>query len=242
MKYFSCVCICIFLGIGAFFTAKVPFNSSLWFVSALSIVLFAIPSYFFLKQSIGFSKTLYMLMLLGIFAFLLEYCAVKTGFPYGIFAYTTKIGYKIWGSVPWTVPFAYTPLLLGSYTISQKYFRAPLPLIMVSAFILVAIDMVIDPASVALQFWIWKGGGIFYGVPMSNFVGWFISGSIGSAYMYWILKKMKITAHLNEYIVSSMFLIIFFWTSVCFFQSLFISFVIGCILLIIITKNLLLRR
>jgi uncharacterized membrane protein len=35
-------------------------------------------------------------------------------------------------------------------------------------------DLVIDPlAANTLSYWKWRGGGLYYGVPFSNFVGWF---------------------------------------------------------------------
>ncbi len=42
----------------------------------------------------------------------------------------------------------------------------------------VAIDLVLDPAAVAIGFWAFVPPGVYYGVPVSNYVGWVISGTV----------------------------------------------------------------
>jgi hypothetical protein len=50
-------------------------------------------------------------------------------------------------------------------------FAAPV----LSAFIMVMWDMSMDPARSTLhQAWIWHDGGSYFGVPFSNFLGWFL--------------------------------------------------------------------
>jgi putative membrane protein len=37
-------------------------------------------------------------------------------------------------------------------------------------------DLAMDPASSTIQkLWIWEKGGGFFGVPLSNYVGWFLT-------------------------------------------------------------------
>ncbi|QGG46481.1 carotenoid biosynthesis protein [Heliorestis convoluta] len=38
----------------------------------------------------------------------------------------------------------------------------------------VAFDLVLDPVAYAREFWIWHDQGIYYGIPLQNFVGWFV--------------------------------------------------------------------
>jgi putative membrane protein len=41
-------------------------------------------------------------------------------------------------------------------------------------------DAVIDPGAAALGFWVWPGGA-YYGVPLSNYAGWLLSGILATA-------------------------------------------------------------
>ena len=46
----------------------------------------------------------------------------------------------------------------------------------VAGFLMVAWDLTFDPiASTINGFWIWEQGGSYFGVPFSNFVGWFLT-------------------------------------------------------------------
>jgi uncharacterized membrane protein len=45
-----------------------------------------------------------------------------------------------------------------------------------SALMMTAWDLPMDPAMVEEGYWVWKEGGAFFGVPFQNFVGWFLLG------------------------------------------------------------------
>jgi hypothetical protein len=46
---------------------------------------------------------------------------------------------------------------------------------MISAFVMVQWDVVMDPSGSTLaRAWVWYGGGGYFGVPLSNFLGWFL--------------------------------------------------------------------
>jgi len=40
------------------------------------------------------------------------------------------------------------------------------------------IDLAIDAIAIRIPFWTWAGGGPWFGVPLSNFVGWFLVASL----------------------------------------------------------------
>ena len=86
----------------------------------------------------------------------------------------------MFGLVPWTVAFAWTPLILGAYAVAANLFDSRISRVIATTLILTVFDVVLDPGAVLLGFWQYDGGGWFYGVPMSNFVGWLVSGLIGS--------------------------------------------------------------
>jgi len=39
-------------------------------------------------------------------------------------------------------------------------------------------DLVLDPGAVALGFWSYAAGGVYYGVPVQNYLGWILSATV----------------------------------------------------------------
>ena len=56
-------------------------------------------------------------------------------------------------------------------TQSRLWWQVPL----VSGIVAVALDMFLDPIAVAVGYWVWLvPGELYYGIPLLNFVGWFV--------------------------------------------------------------------
>lgn len=119
----------------------------------------------------GRSWTLrYLVVALGV-ALLAETVGVRTGWPFGHYAYSRSLGWRALG-VPVVVPlawamFAYPCLLAGR--------RLGHPLL-AGAWALASWDLFLDPQMVAAGHWRWLDvrstvPGI-PGVPVSNFLGW----------------------------------------------------------------------
>ncbi|HVF10733.1 MAG TPA: bisanhydrobacterioruberin hydratase CruF [Abditibacteriaceae bacterium] len=227
--YFSAAALLMLCG---FFVAKIPVRPELAGVSSVFVVVFALPSCVAVIRWLGWRSGLRLLLVLAVFAIILESFAVATGIPYGRFVYGEKIGAKVLGLVPWTVPFAWSPLLLASMALAPRWSSQPLMTAVLSGLTLVLIDMVLDPAAVAQQFWTWEHPGVFYQVPISNFIGWFLSGVVGSL----LFQRFAGNRHLPPLnLLSSGFLILCFWTSVCFWMELWIPAALGLALLIVIS-------
>jgi putative membrane protein len=141
----------------------------------------------------------------------------------------------VFGVVPWTVPFAWTPLLLASMTLARRCTAQPYAAILLSALLLVVMDMVLDPGAVAQGFWIWTRPGAYYRVPLSNFMGWFLSGVVGSVLFSWLTDSGVRGKPPPSNLLSSAFLILVFWTSVCLWSRLWIAAVIGVALVGVIS-------
>ena len=132
-----------------------------------------------------------LIVTLGAFAVLLETSAILTGFPYGHFGYWDLLGYRIFGLVPWTVAFAWTPLILGAYAVAANLVGSRVWRVVAAALIVTLFDVVLDPGAVLLGFWKYAEGGWFHGVPMSNFAGWLVSGLIGAMLNEIQLERIK---------------------------------------------------
>jgi putative membrane protein len=122
-------------------------------------------------------RTVLWLGVLVAYSYAIEWVGLTTGVPYGEFAYLIELGPMVEG-VPVGLPVFFVPLILNAYLLAVlltggSRFRLPVALGLV-----LGIDLVLDPAAVALGFWSYPSGA-YYGVPGSNYVGWLVSGSFG---------------------------------------------------------------
>ena len=224
--------VAILMFVCGFFVARVPDATRPEFagVSVIFVVLFAIPSYRTLWRWLGASAAFKVLCALGLFAIGIETFAILTGWPYGEFSYGEKIGAKL-GVVPWTVPFAWTPLVLCAAALASrwapsKYFVAAV------ALVLVFIDLLLDPGAVQQGFWRYKYPGAYYGVPLSNYFGWLVSGAIGALIFRGLAgDKWRSGEAAPPGLMSSGLLIVSFWTSVCTWSGLIAPAIVGWFLL-----------
>jgi putative membrane protein len=227
----------IILAIAAFFVTKVPIIPEMAFISGIFIIALSLPSYLAVLKWLGLKKSIIFLFILSFYAISVETFAIITGFPYSEFIYTNLIGFKVFGYTPFTVPFAYVPLFIGSIYMATLKVRNYLKISLITAFFVLTADLVLDPAAVALNFWIYKTPGIFYGIPVMNFFGWILTGFLAAMISVVLLKSKLLGQNKPKALVSSMFLILCFWTPACFYMKLWISGIIGTIFLIFILSE-----
>ena len=95
-----------------------------------------------------------------------------------------------------------------------------------------AFDLVLDPGSVSLGFWIWEDSIGFYGVPWSNFLGWLLSSALAAVIVevfLWLHAQSDV--QFSSLTHTSLHYMLIFWTAVCAFEQLWLPALIGCVLL-----------
>jgi putative membrane protein len=112
-----------------------------------------------------------------------ENLSVATGFPFGRYYFTPIMGPKLF-QIPILIGLAYIGmgyiswvlgrLILGGAATTLKGAQlVTVPLC--AAFLMVAWNMSQDPVwSTVGHAWIWRDGGAYFGVPVSNFFGWYL--------------------------------------------------------------------
>ena len=228
----------IFLLIGSYlvsyFIATIP-SSTPPLMYNLFIIIAALPSLYFFYKWIGRNNALLILLILIGLTYFIEGFGIASGFPYGLFYYTELIGYKLFGLVPWPIPFAFIPLLIGCYVIARQFVQTPWKLVLFSGLILVLFDMVLDPALVLLNIWVWVTPGFYYGVPITNYLGWFFTGVLTSSLLCLLLPKNHGELSQAPPMVSvSLLFTLSFWSGFTLWTMLWIPFGISVLLLIII--------
>lgn len=126
------------------------------------------------------------IMLLG---YVIEVIGVNTGVIFGDYAYGEVLGWKIL-EVPPLIGVHWLILIWGGFSLAvhmqvPKGFRW-----LVTALLVTALDMLIEPVAMRYDFWEWQGGV----VPMHNYIAWFITATVMAAIFeaYPLVKKPRL--------------------------------------------------
>lgn len=114
------------------------------------------------------------LLAVGLIGILAELTGVHTGFPFGKYQYTDALSPLVAG-VPIVMACAWM-VLAGFVHQIVATLRLPRTLsVFLFACLLTATDLIIDPlAAGPLEYWSWDATGAYYGIPVTNFAGWFL--------------------------------------------------------------------
>lgn len=135
-------------------------------------------------QRYQWSGILIFLVLCLVVSNVLENTSILTGFPFGHYYYTSGLGPKLF-LVPLLIGPAYfgtgylawvlATVLIGDVRPKGSWFMTfAVPLI--ASFMMVAWDLGMDPTSSTIRHsWIWEQGGGYFGVPLTNYLGWFFT-------------------------------------------------------------------
>jgi uncharacterized membrane protein len=123
-----------------------------------------------------------------------EKIGITTGFPFGHYYFTDAMGPKISG-VPILLGLAYLGMGYVSWLVASLILgweQRPLTgwrifaLPAFAALVMTSWDFCLDPVwSTIVRAWIWTDGGSYFGVPISNFVGWY--GNVFIIYLLFAL-------------------------------------------------------
>src|SRR5688500_17921394 len=113
-----------FLAGAAFLMTNSVLSTWAYVLSSAAVLFFAMPSFWAVKMWLGWANGAKLIAILGLYVLAVVSAAVFTGFPYGQFVYSERLGYKIFGQIPWTLAFAWTPLILCSYAAARSLFRS----------------------------------------------------------------------------------------------------------------------
>jgi len=137
----------------------------------------------------GWSGILSFIVVSLVVSNILENTSILTGFPFGHYHYTDLLGPKLF-LVPLLIGPAYVAtgylatgylawvlanVLIGDVRRGATTFTT-LAVPFVGAFLMAMWDVCFDPTlSTVQRFWIWEQGGGYFGVPLTNYLGWFFT-------------------------------------------------------------------
>lgn len=133
-----------------------------------------------LYNSWGWQRTLLTFGLVGSLSYFAEYVGSQTGVLFGKYHYTDLLQPQIAG-VPLLIPLAWMMMLPPAWAIAQLITRRTgrnWRFVAVAALAFTAWDLFLDPQMVGWRFWIWEQPGYYFGIPLSNYLGWLVVSSI----------------------------------------------------------------
>lgn len=118
--------------------------------------------------------------------YFMEYLGTTTGLIFGSYHYTDKVQPQLAGGVPFFT-ISYWRFIIYSvycwtflvFQLEQKQpFKRRALAGCCGAAMLVGLDLAIDPVEVTRGIWTWTQDGCYFGIPLSNFLGWFITALV----------------------------------------------------------------
>ena len=203
---------------------------------------------------LGMKRIIVFTILAYVIAFISEYSSTRIGVPYGYYFYTGEThGKELFiSNVPFMDSisysflgyFSYSLALLMSSPVTRKGWRFELQnppwyskkVLFLSAIFFVLQDVLIDPVSLMGSKWFlgqiyyYPEKGVYFGVPLSNFLGWFL---VGLAIIYCFQKLDRKMGWSSECAGNALMGPAFYFINMIFILS--VTFYIGEYLLGIIS-------
>jgi putative membrane protein len=153
-------------------------------INALSLSVFA---FVHGARRYGLKNILLLLALSWVVSVTIEVISVHTGFPFGLYSYRNAPPPWIMG-VPVATGTVYFSMAYVSWMLAQLLLRrqigplrghSAVTVAIVATFLMVSWDFCLDPVySTIFSVWIWPSSGSYFGVPLSNYAGWFLAAYI----------------------------------------------------------------
>ncbi len=151
------------------------------------------------SAAMGWGRTALFTALAWGVAFAAEYSSTRNGIPFGFYTYIQETkGSELWiSNVPFMDSLSFTFVSYVSFALAQ-WLRLPdgagereviavrrsAPVLCLAAFLFMLIDVVIDPVALRGDRWFlgkiyeYPSPGFYFGVPLTNFVGWGVVGFV----------------------------------------------------------------
>jgi putative membrane protein len=224
------------LGVGGYLPDWLAFNP---YLMVLATAIMALPLVSGIAPLVD-RRAATGLAVLALFSWGIELLGVRTGWPYGEFHYQLELGPMLFGDVPLALPVFYFPILLNSYLCALLFlgkrgstlavrFPAVLAVVLV-------LDLILDPGAVAVGFWSYAESATagYYGVPVQNFLGWVLSGSVAVGIVHVSFDHDAIVDRLQHcgYFLDDLINFLLFWGLINALFGQLVPVVLSTILLV----------
>jgi uncharacterized membrane protein len=164
------------------------------------------------QKLLGWGRTVRLFGLTWAIAFICEYASTRIGFPFGEYFYTAATqDHELYiSNIPFMDSLSFSFLLFASYCLALVFVLPPVkqagqqgwlfdpalrtswPVMGLSVVLFTFLDVVIDPVALQGERWFlgqiygYPNDGIYFGVPLANFAGWFVVGFLSLLGFRWL--------------------------------------------------------
>jgi uncharacterized membrane protein len=165
-----------------------PFVEQTWGKGAfhtsisLSVLIQSVIILFLMARAVGIQSMAIMAGKVVLLTWAFEAIGAATDFPFGSYRYTDLLQPQFIG-VPLLIPLAWLMMLPPSWAVAQSLNGScsGIRFVVLSALAFTAWNLFLDPQMVKWNLWIWKSNGFYFGIPLINFVGWFLASALITA-------------------------------------------------------------
>jgi uncharacterized membrane protein len=163
-----------------------------------TVVLGAVAGFAFLAWAIGRRQASLVFVVSFVVSLGAELAGTASGLPFGPYSYTSQLGYLIASLVPFNIPTSWFYMLVAVLGICGRFLPAKDDRTsrwwwaFIAGVVLTAWDVSMDPAMVKTTHWLWHnadltnaptlsrilGTGYYYQMPLTNLLGWLLTGVI----------------------------------------------------------------
>jgi len=180
------------------------------------VFLFLAVSLLFSSRMLGWKRTAALFLITWFTAFVCEFSSTRIGIPFGFYYYTgATAGQELYMSnIPFMDSLSFPFLLYASYHVAVVFvLPAPSsgstggwvwqiqgcpswPVVLLATMFFTFIDIIIDPVALRGQRWFlgqiygYPEPGIYFGVPLANFMGWAVVGCV-SLILYRMVEQTR---------------------------------------------------
>lgn len=108
-----------------------------------------------------------------------ELAGTSFGIPFGAYSYDRALGAMWLERVPIIIPLSWFVMATASYALTRatQPHASSRAHIFFASLVLLSWDLALDPAmSYATRYWKWGEAGPYYGMPLLNLLGWYVTG------------------------------------------------------------------
>jgi len=175
-------------------------------------------------SKMGWKKTAVFTFIAYSVALAAELSSTRTGFPFGLYHYLDAtrdrelwiLNVPFWDSLSFTflcylgfslAVMVYSPILIRPgdiQVVDSCEIRQSRRVLATATMFMALIDVIIDPLTVRGDRWFlgqiyfYPNGGIYFGVPLSNFLGWAVVGAVTIFLFQWFERRQWLSSDLKR--------------------------------------------
>lgn len=199
-------------------------NSVFLILSGSLAVLYAMVTF-------GKQKGIWLSLLIFLTTFIIEGFSAHYDIFFGSYDYTSYFPPTIFG-VPVGIGFAWISMIMGGHAFTV-HIRSRFTRAFIAALYAVALDLILDPvAFVVKNYWIWEGTSVYYNIPLTNFLGWFVIAICWQLVL--VVQPVTVDAEIRKKMMVVFWTIVILFVWVALLEKLFLALIVTALAFLVL--------